>query len=271
MIQFALDFSVLNDSFVDRLIVKGGQPVWHTSSMLLFLDRNDTPHTPEKFFYDTITLDYYGAPGSLYVNFVSAFWSFGKILIFLVFVFIVVMALGDAYSVSSTNRLLATVFGGFVPFLFRFVFITESGTPSLNTESVQFTTQLHSAINHYKQNWPVADIDPTQVIEVESQGKEVLKEKVGDNEPSHTTIYTNRMSAASSASSDLELREDTGDKSGLDLIIDVSTKDTKHSDSQDANETMSMPMVGAESFSRSTGSVFIHMSPKPNPDRVTNV
>ena len=85
----------------------------------MFLDKLDTPYTPEKFFKDSIMLDYYGAPGPIYISMIAAFWSFGYILLFLFFVFIVVMAFGDAYSVSSTNQLLATVAGGFIPFLFR--------------------------------------------------------------------------------------------------------------------------------------------------------
>jgi predicted permease len=87
--------------------------------MLLFLDRNDTPYTPEKFFTEVILLRCCGAPGPVYSQFIHAAWSFARILLFLFFVFVVVMAFGDAYSVSTTNQLLATVVGGFIPFLFR--------------------------------------------------------------------------------------------------------------------------------------------------------
>lgn len=92
---------------------------WKTFGMLVFLDMKDTPLTPEKFFYKTIALNYFGCPGPIYRNVCSAVWDFLKIVLFLMFVFVVVMALGDAYQISTTNQLLATVVGSFVPFIFR--------------------------------------------------------------------------------------------------------------------------------------------------------
>lgn len=104
------------------LEVHKGYPVWETSGMLLFLDQKDTPFTPEKFFEQTIDLHYCGCPGPLHVNAIKGLWRFTRIVVFLAFVFVVVMAFGSAYRVSTTNQLLATVAGGFIPFAFTYFF-----------------------------------------------------------------------------------------------------------------------------------------------------
>ena len=129
--------------------------------MLMFLDSHDTLYTPEKFFFQTLQLHYWGSPGPLYASLLKAFWGFLYILLFLMFVFVVVMAFGDTYEVSSTNRLLATVAGGLVPFLYKTLIATGAGD-KLDTESVQFQTELREVIEGFKQTWPVSDIGGTK-------------------------------------------------------------------------------------------------------------
>ena len=83
------------------MLPQENQPQWSTQGMLVFLDKYDTPYTPEKFFFETIDLNYFGCPGPIYTNVLAALWEFLKIVLFLLFIFIVVMAFGDAYQVSG--------------------------------------------------------------------------------------------------------------------------------------------------------------------------
>ncbi|GFS22117.1 hypothetical protein ElyMa_001609300 [Elysia marginata] len=145
--------------------IKEHQPQWLTQGLLVFLDKYDTPYTPEKFFFNTIDLNYFGCPGPIYTNVLAAVWEFLKIVLFLLFIFIVVMAFGDAYQVSTTNQLLATVVGGFVPFLFRYIFVSDAGVGGIDTQSIQFITEFHRAINNYTQGWNVFDIVPSSYKE----------------------------------------------------------------------------------------------------------
>lgn len=216
-----------------RVAVKAGIPQWQTSSLLLFLDKRDTPFTPEKFFYDTICLDYCGAPGPLYVTFTAAAWSFGYILLFLLFVFVVVMAFGDAYSVSSTNQLLATAAGGFVPFLFRYVFKSPD-PPSLRTDSVQFQSQFHQAINRYAQNWPVYDLIPTQFREISLADiivRNSTQEVTRSNHDPHVLPDIESVSSEGEDFIDVHMSNEAtsngNDDEGFDMIIDVSAEDSR--------------------------------------------
>ena len=126
--------------------------------MLLFLDSEDTLYTPEKFFFQTLQLHYWGSPGPLYASLLKAFWGFLYILLFLMFVFVVVMAFGDSYKVTPTNQLMVTVAAGFLPFLFGKVLVRPKTEYELETDSVQFQVELQKVIRGFKQTWPVSDI-----------------------------------------------------------------------------------------------------------------
>nr|KAG5705592.1 hypothetical protein BaRGS_034790 [Batillaria attramentaria] len=140
-----------------KLLVQNDRLRWATSSLLLFLDKQDTPYIPERFFEETVDLNYCGCPGKLYVNLLAALWSFLQIIVFLLFVFVVVMAFGSAYSVSSTNQLLATVAGGFIPFVFTHFFSRSHQGASVDPESVQFKTNFHTAINSLASGRPSSE------------------------------------------------------------------------------------------------------------------
>ena len=139
-------------------MVKNGKLYWKTRGMLLFMDNEDVVRTPGKFFMQTVQFNCWVSPGPLRVNFLKTFWSFLCILLFLFFIFIVVMAFGDSYNVSSTNQLMVTVVGGLVPFMLRTVMARGGGGEEKTADSVQFNTQLQGAIGNFKQTWPVCDI-----------------------------------------------------------------------------------------------------------------
>ena len=141
-----------------QIQVKDRHLYWNTSGFLIFLDIRDTPYSPVNFFHRSITLNCHGCPGELRIQMLKAFITFGKMVLFLLFVAIIVMAFGDAYDVSATNQLLVTVIGGFVPFVFKNFLSQPVGDCTLNTDSIQFITEFDQAVNTFQQMWPVADI-----------------------------------------------------------------------------------------------------------------
>ncbi|XP_067684811.1 uncharacterized protein [Haliotis asinina] len=135
--------------------VKEGRIFWKTRGMLVFLNSLDQPFTPHKFFFETIDMNYFGCPGKLWQNTLTAFYDFMKIMVFIFFVLVVVLAFGTQF--STTNQMLATLAGGFVPFVFQNFFMKGSGSFTIDTESIQFVAEFNNTIERYTQKWPIAD------------------------------------------------------------------------------------------------------------------
>ncbi|XP_055998894.1 uncharacterized protein LOC130047591 [Ostrea edulis] len=131
---------------------------WRVPRVLLFLDNHDKPHITRTFFFKSAYIDHVGCPGSLYKNLVSALRQFLTIILFLLFVIIVVMAFGNEYSVSGVNQMLATLAGGFLPWVFRNILFKPPVDVEVDTSSLRFQNLFDDAIKNYRQNWPVADI-----------------------------------------------------------------------------------------------------------------
>ncbi|XP_046568117.1 uncharacterized protein LOC124276529 [Haliotis rubra] len=132
-----------------------GSLKWKTKGLLVFLNNMDRSFTPEKFFFETIKMNHDGCPGKLWKNTLAAFYSFVKIMVFLFFVVLVVLAFGT--QISTTNQMLATLAGGFIPFVFRKFFMSGSGSLTVHTESIQFLAEFNKTIANYTQKWSVAD------------------------------------------------------------------------------------------------------------------
>ncbi|XP_071083707.1 uncharacterized protein [Haliotis cracherodii] len=135
--------------------VKDGRINWKTKGLLVFLNSLDQPFTPQKFFFETVNMNYFGCPGKLWQNTLYAFYDFMKIMVFLFFVLVVVLAFGTQF--STTNQMLATLAGGFVPFVFQNFFMKGSGSFTIDTESVQFVAEFNHTIERYTQKWHIAD------------------------------------------------------------------------------------------------------------------
>ncbi|XP_055999071.1 uncharacterized protein LOC130047719 [Ostrea edulis] len=131
---------------------------WSVPRVLLFLDNRDKPYITRTFFFKSAYIDHVGCPGSLYKNLVSALRQFLTIILFLLFVIIVVMAFGNDYSVSGINQMLATLAGGFLPWVFRNVLFKPPADVEVDTSSLSFQNVFDNVIKNYRQNWPVADI-----------------------------------------------------------------------------------------------------------------
>ena len=220
-----------------RIDVKDGYLRWKTNGFLIFLDERDTPFTPVKFFHRSILMNCCGCPGELWLQILRAFVSFGKIVLFLLFVAIVVMAFGDAYKISSTNQMLATVAGGFLPFVLRNIFSRSGGANSVNTDSVQFITEFDNAVNMFEQTWPVADIVPDPYEEYDSTRTKPVDEStskksdMGDNsEEADDEEDTKYKDVESGVNSTFLESIDAGyeDEQTVDLIVDVANIDRRH-------------------------------------------
>ncbi|XP_071083708.1 uncharacterized protein [Haliotis cracherodii] len=202
--------------------MKDGSLRWKTEGLLVFLSSMDQPLTPEKFFFETITMNYCGCPGKLWQNTLYAFYNFMKIMVFLFFVVIVVLAFGNQF--STTNQMLATLAGGFVPFVFRNFFMKGSGSFTVDTGSIQFVTEFESTIARYTQTWFVADIIPPNVDE------DNFDEEIGRNgraeasRDSNTGISETSSPSGSHGPHDCHIEIDSEGsnvyETGVDLIID---------------------------------------------------
>ena len=131
---------------------------WKIPRLLLFLDNHDKPHITRTFFFKAAYIDHVGCPGTLYKNLVRAMRQFLTIILFLFFVVVVVMAFGNEYSVSGVNQMLATLAGGFLPWVFRNVLFKPPPDLEVDTSTLSFQNLFDDVIRKHTQNWPVADI-----------------------------------------------------------------------------------------------------------------
>lgn len=156
------------------LCVSNGDLKWRIPRLLLFLDNQDKPFIPRTFFFKAAYMDHVGCPGSLYKNLIRAVRKFVTIFLFLLFVVVVVMAFGNEYSVSGVNQMLATLAGGFLPWIFRNVLFKPPADIEIDTSSLSFQNMFNNVIRNHKQNWPVADFiaDNLQLESDDFEGNE---------------------------------------------------------------------------------------------------
>ncbi|XP_045165465.2 uncharacterized protein LOC123529272 [Mercenaria mercenaria] len=136
-----------------------GLPRWQVSRVVLFLSKNDRPMIPKSFYFKSCKMPFYSVPGELLVNYLRATAEFGMILLFLMFVLVVVLAFGDTYEISATNKLLATVAGGFLPFILKKAVFKSHEVPEIDIKNMNFQVCLHELMEDYQQTWPIYDID----------------------------------------------------------------------------------------------------------------
>ncbi|VDI61258.1 Hypothetical predicted protein [Mytilus galloprovincialis] len=131
---------------------------WIINSLILFLDKNDTPYITSKFFFDTCYMEQAGVPGPLVSSLLRATQRFMLICIFLFFVVIVILAFGDEYGISATNQMFATLAGGFLPYILRWVLFKDPEPVTVDPNNLSFKSKFRRKIKEYKQLWEVSDI-----------------------------------------------------------------------------------------------------------------
>ena len=129
---------------------------WRIYSLIMFVDSKDVPRIPKELFLQICGIRAPGCPGPVHLSLLQATKQLMYMVLFLVFVIIIVMSFGDAYQLSSTNQLLVTLAGGFLPFVIRFVIQPKKANINLNTYS--FEGKIHQIIRNFSQTWPVFDL-----------------------------------------------------------------------------------------------------------------
>ena len=207
-----------------------GYPRWRVSRLLLFLSKEDVPLIPKSLYFAACKLPFYAVPGDLLMCYLRAAVEFGTIILFLLFVLIVVLAFGDTYQISTSNQLLATVAGGFVPFMLRKVVFKAHVAPSVDTSNINFQICFTHLLEKYKQSWPIHDIivDTPKRLDLERQQSvyfdclpdaEVFEEaetdETDDRLANERTSLTDHVANALAPVSDVQ----------IDLLIDVNDVD----------------------------------------------
>ena len=142
---------------------------WDLNDVIMFIDNEDMPRIPRTLFEQVCQIRVAGSPGPVYRSMIEATKKFMFIILFLIFVFIVVLSFGSVYKVSSTNQTLATLAGGFVPFIMRN--FMQPATPELEIGTVSFRSKLDEIIQNFQQQWPMYDF-PFEV----NTGEEIDKD-----------------------------------------------------------------------------------------------
>lgn len=129
---------------------------WFINDLVLFVDNEDMPRIPRKLFDDVCQIKVAGVPGPVYRGLLFGIKQFLKIAIFIFFVFVVVLSFGEVYKMSSTNQMLATLAGGFLPAILRQ--FMEPERPDIEIGTVSFKSKLDEIIKNFNQLWPIYDL-----------------------------------------------------------------------------------------------------------------
>ena len=154
------------------------------NDLVLFVDSEDMPRIPHQLFHEVCEINIAGAPGPVYRSLIEATKEFLQIVMFLVFVFIIVMSFGAVYKVSTTNQMLATLAGGFLPFLMR-TFMAPS-KPDIELGTVSFKSKLDEIIQNFFQNWPMYDFPMEKWTE---EDEKAAQEKDKDKDEEDTELF----------------------------------------------------------------------------------
>lgn len=148
---------IIPPEYKDSFEIRSRKLHWKLHHTILFLDTNDVPRIPRKLFDDIMNIDCPGCPGPLHRSLLEACARLLYMCLFLFFVIVVVMTFGDAYEISTTNQLLLTLAGGFIPFFIGTVL--KPKTVVLDLSSYSFKGKIHEIIMNYTDSWPVYDLE----------------------------------------------------------------------------------------------------------------
>jgi hypothetical protein len=165
------------DEIPPELRVDASKLKWTLHRIFMFIDkrRNDF-RISTKFYFNAVLMDVDGCPGYLFPNFMKALRKLLLIILFLMFVFLVVNAFGSQYEVSGVSQMLATLVGGFLPWIFSSI-LFQNGvhSDSIDTDSATFSTFkrfLYAEVKKFKQSWEIADFEVTSENLTKCEGKE---------------------------------------------------------------------------------------------------
>ena len=143
-----------------------GKLFWNIKHLVLFVNSDDEQYIPRKLFDAVCNIRAPGCPGPVYRGLMRATGRFMYMVVFLLFVALVVLAFGNLYNVSSTNQLLVTLAGGFLPFVIRFV-LQPGGRLQQDLSTCAFAGKFHDLLRDFCQLWPLHDLTFTLDTNVE--------------------------------------------------------------------------------------------------------
>jgi len=149
---------------------------WMINDLVLFVDSEDTPRIPKQLFDEVTQIRVAGVPGPVYRGHIEAFQQLTKIVLFILFVFIVVLSFGAVYKISTTNQMLATLVGGFLPMILR-TFLAPPA-PDVELGTVSFKSKMDEVIKNFCQYWPIYDLP----FELVPRDEEDAGNEKGDDE-----------------------------------------------------------------------------------------
>lgn len=216
---------------------------WKIRSLVLFVDRNDTPRIPRELFWRLCELDFPGNPGPLRQSMARATAEAAGALIYLAVVYAVVSLSSEMQRNNTTAVQAIVVFAlGSIPALVAVVccrfFQTESLQLQLNEYSLN--GKIRKAILDYERVWLVQDLffsrsddDLDGVTTTDGQSGNGGPQEEGEEGSQTRKTPRGRRSASR--------RRASFDPSQVDLLITVRDDGT---DSADRPEEVSAPGHG---------------------------
>ncbi|KAK7102141.1 uncharacterized protein [Littorina saxatilis] len=143
---------------------KNGAVRMRTRSLIMFLDKEDILSIPKKFLFHTTTIRCPGSPGRLDEAYLKAACRFGRTVVFLLFVLLVVLAYADMYYLSPTITFFATLLTGAIPLILRYFFFNPGTVSKVDTSTLRFQTQMDDKVESFEQSWVVEDMQVDTII-----------------------------------------------------------------------------------------------------------
>lgn len=147
----------ISDVADDVIADKSGRLFWNIKSLVLFIDSRDVARIPKKLFTEICQLDLPGCLGSLHSVIYKASKQFLFMMLFMTFVILAAVSMGEIQEISDTNQVLLILMIGCVPLVVKFIHAFHHPEQDLNTFS--FHGKIHQVIFNFAQQWPVFDLE----------------------------------------------------------------------------------------------------------------
>ena len=166
-------FRVPNTDIVtERMHLEAGSEgylKWRAPRLAMFLDKSDIPYIPKIFLFEMAKLPHHFCPGVIHLLYLKALLDFSLILGFLLFVFIVIFAFGQAQDISSGGQTIAALGSGFLPLVLRKFLFQSHGGSSIDKSNLKWKYMFVNAVQKFSTRWNFTDIHVTHVEETEAE------------------------------------------------------------------------------------------------------
>lgn len=171
---------------------------WKTSRLVMFLDNSDIPYISTAFLFQMGQLNHFQCPGLVHLLYLKAFLDFFLIVLFLIFVFIVIFAFGQAEDISTAGQTIAALGTGFFPLVLK-KFLFQSQGYALDRSNLHWKNMFAHAVQMYSEKWNFEDITVAQPDEIEmiqatnvstvdkSENNSIEMNNVSENRPNGTS------------------------------------------------------------------------------------